>query len=142
VNRTSLICGMMVSTVVMSCTVLAQQSSSASQTVTFGVLRSPQMLLRTFASVGNNLPSTSAVRHESVEQLLAATPTKITVSSTLVPLLESSQSFAAVSRVASKAMARRTVGNEASIQTDLRSIVRSNGSLPIEPATLVVTITN
>lgn len=122
----------------------AQQSSSAVQTVTFGVSRTSQMVVQSFASLPNEGSFTQVSDAKTFQRKLAIIPAKITFSSETPggpSAGRSTLSRQALSQTNLLA-ARSDAANSGKVQQDLRTFLQQNGTLRRGVAPLVLTITD
>jgi len=145
VNKIKSIGAMVVVSVVISGNLAAQQTSSAVQVVTFGVARSPQMLVNRIASIQNATTIASALISETFQPRLSRIPVKITFSS---KTSDKSKAIEGQSRDSEKAVSSassssvtRTSRNHESIQKDLQTFMLENESVPFGNTLLALTIT-
>lgn len=134
-----------VMSVVISGNLVAQQTSSASQVVTFGVARAPQMLVNSIASVSSKPINIAGSIAKMFRPRLAAIPLKVTFSSKNSAGLKviereslSSEQFTSRSTSFSSRKTRREPG---SIQKDLRIFMLDNESASFGNTAMVLTIT-
>jgi hypothetical protein len=145
VNRIASIGTIVVMSAVISGNLVAQQTSSASQVVTFGVARARQMLVNSIAFVSNNPTNAAGLVSKIFRPRLATIPLKVTFSSKnsagfKVTDTESLSSGQSTSRAASFS-ARKTPTESGSIQKDLRIFMLDNESASFGTTAMVLTIT-
>ncbi len=142
-NRIKLIRRIIVLTVVVSGIALSQQSSNASQTVTFGVTRSSQQVLNNLFSAGSTTPSLSALGSANFREQHAAIAAKITVSAkpqqkSFQSLPTSSDGTSVGTSISNSTVSQRSEDN---VQADLRTFVQFAKTFPSKADPLIITIT-
>ena len=115
--------------VLISGSILGQQSSSAVQVVTFGVNRAPQMLAKSFASIKNAKTMSSSLVSETVKTRLAESALKITLSSTTPDAHGTLDD-------------KSSVENRRNVQKDLLSFTTGKTPSPVDFASVLLTITD
>jgi hypothetical protein len=144
-NRIASIGTMAVLSAVISGNLVAQQTSSAVQVVTFGVSRTPQTLVHTIASVGKSTSFAPAMISQVLKPGLTKTPVKITFCS------KTSEVSRAIERetlnsdrevlYASQFAVTRASRNKESVQKDLRTFTSEDTPAALGMASLLLTIT-
>jgi hypothetical protein len=119
----------LVLSVLISGSILGQQSSSATQVVTFGVNRTAQMLAKNFASVDNSRTMSSSLVSESVKTQLAKSALKVTLSSNTPDARVTLDN-------------KSLVENRSIVQKDLLSFTTRTARSTVDFASVLLTITD
>ena len=143
-NRLNQIACFFVLIVAVTGTAFGQHASSAKQTITFGVVRSPRVLHSDIASTGNRSLAYVVSSTRNSQVISGETVGKITFSAKPQPKLseESSYRIDGISVGASISSAGGSQKDIEDAQMDMRTMVQSGGSLPLNTEPLVITITD
>ena len=125
---------------------VAQQSSSATQVVTFGVSRTSQMVVSSVSSLASGQQALNPSARETVEHTLAALPAKVTFStkSERSAIVQPGSLFTAEKTRSIRELnsAYWLSRNDGHIQTDVRTLLEHNELAPLSTSSLVLTITD
>ena len=132
--------------VILGSSLSAQQSGSALQVVTFGVVRTPQMLINSVAAISSSGPELQSSNSKAFQHQLSVVPEKITfsASSPTARATYGRQAFETdgFTNGSSLLFEQWSRWNGPQIQKDLRSFLLENKFSHLAQGPLVLTITD